>query len=94
MRVDSNFLSNDFIKPLSSNDEKKENVNLFSNLLNSVSNQENAVNQMKTEFINGERDDIDNILLEGQKFNLQLNFALEVRNNLVDMFKQMSNMQI
>lgn len=94
MRVDTNFLSSDFIKPFSSNDEKKKDVNLFSNLLNSVSNQENTVNQMKTEFINGERDDIDNILLEGQKLNLQLNFALEVRNNLVDMFKQMSNMQI
>ena len=43
---------------------------------------------MKTEFLNGERDDIDNILVESEKFGLQLKFALTVRNNLVDMYKE------
>lgn len=93
MRIDNNFMSNDFIKPIS-NELKKENNGLFSNYLSELSNTENSFTEMKTEYINGERDDIDNILIEGQKLNLQLSFALEVRNNLVDMVKQISNMQI
>lgn len=95
MKIDNNFLSSSFITPISSNNvNTSESKNMFSDLLGSISNQENSVTKMKTEFLNGERDDIDNILIEGQKLNLQLSFALEVRNNLVDMFNQLSNMQI
>lgn len=92
MRIDSNFMTNDFISSISG--EQKKSNNLFSDYLSGLSNQENSLTDMKTEYINGERDDIDNILIEGQKLNLQLSFALEVRNNLVDMVKQISNMQI
>lgn len=94
MRVDSSFLNSNFIQSISSNKTEKESGNIFSDLLESVSSQENAVTQMKTEYVNGERDDIDNILIEAQKLNLDINLALEIRNNVVDTFKQMSNMQI
>lgn len=93
MRIDNNFISSDFIQSISG-EQKKSNDNLFSDYLSGLSNQENSLTEMKTEYLNGERDDIDNILIEGQKLNLQLSFALEVRNNLVDMVKQISNMQI
>lgn len=94
MRIEDNFLSSNFIAPLNGKKESVEGTNMFSDILSNISNQENEVSQMKTEFLNGERDDIDNILVEGQKLNLQVSYALEVRNNLVDMFKQLSNMQI
>ena len=93
MRIDNNFLANNFIVQ----DTKTKPTNplsSFSDLLGSISNSENSVEQMKTEYLNGERDDIDNILIESEKVNLQLDFALEVRNNLVDMIKQITNMQI
>lgn len=94
MRIDNNFLASDFITSTISQDNKSNTTNVFSDLLSSLSNQENSLAEMKTEYLNGERDDIENILIEGQKFNLQLNFALQVRNNMVDMFKQLSTMQI
>lgn len=95
MIIDNNFLSSNFITPISSNNTNtSDSKNMFSDLLGSISNQENSVTKMQTEFLNGERDDIDNILIEYQKLNLQLSFALEVRNNLVNMYNQLSNMQI
>lgn len=94
MRIDSNFLSNNFMQSISENNKSTGTNKIFSNYLNELSNQENSFTEMKTEYLNGERDDIDNILIEGQKLNLNLSFALEVRNNLVDMVKQISNMQI
>lgn len=94
MKIDNNFLASDFITSSISKESTNSTTNIFSDLLSSLSNQENSVAEMKTEYLNGERDDIENILIEGQKFNLQLNFALQVRNNMVDMFKQLSTMQI
>lgn len=94
MRIDNNFLASDFITSTISQENKPNTTNVFSDLLSSLSNQENSLAEMKTEYLNGERDDIENILIEGQKLNLQLNFALQVRNNMVDMFKQLSTMQI
>lgn len=94
MKIDNNFLASNFITSTISQENTSNTTNVFSDLLSSLSNQENSLAEMKTEYLNGERDDIENILIEGQKFNLQLNFALEIRNNMVDMFKQMSTMQI
>lgn len=95
MKIENDFLPNNFITPSISKDNiTTTNKNIFSDLLGSLSNQEHSVDKMKLEYLNGERDDIENILLEGQKFNLELNFALQVRNNMVDMFKQLSTMQI
>lgn len=94
MKIDNNFLASNFITSTISQENTSNTTNVFSDLLSSLSNQENSLAEMKTEYLNGERDDIENILIEGQKFNLQLNFALEIRNNMVDMFKQISTMQI
>lgn len=95
MKIDNNFLPNNFITPLTSQANTiSNNTTMFSDLLSSLSNKEYSLDEMKTEYLNGERDDIENILIEGQKFNLQVNFALQVRNNMVDMFKQLSTMQI
>lgn len=68
--------------------------NKFSNLLDSISKKEHEVSQMNVEFLNGNRDDIQNILIEGQKLNLEINFALQVRNNLVNAFQQLMTMQV
>jgi len=95
MKIDNNFLHKNFITPSISQENVSSNTNnIFSDLLSSLSNQEHSVDNMKIEYLNGERDDIENILIEGQKLNLELNFALQVRNNMVDMFKQLSTMQI
>lgn len=94
MRIENNFLSNNFLSSAISKENSDSKTNVFSDLLSSLSNQENSLSQMKTEYLNGDRDDIENILIEGQKFNLQVNFALQVRNNMVDTFKQLSTMQI
>ncbi|MGU8988171.1 flagellar hook-basal body complex protein FliE [Clostridium perfringens] len=96
MKIESSFLNNDF-KGFTLDEtkiRKQENTNIFSDLLSSISAQENTVSNMKIEYLNGERDDIQNILIEGQKLNLQVNFALQVRNNLVNAFQQIATMQV
>ena len=96
MKIESSFLNNDFKGfTLDETQSKKQgNINIFSDLLSSISAQENTVSNMKNEYLNGERDDIQNILIEGQKLNLQVNFALQVRNNLVNAFQQIATMQV
>lgn len=96
MKIESSFLNNDFkgFTLDETKSKKQENTNLFSDLLRSISAQENTVSNMKNEYLNGERDDIQNILIEGQKLNLQVNFALQVRNNLVNAFQQIATMQV
>lgn len=68
--------------------------NMLTNKLDALSQQDNNYNQMKTDYIQGNRDDIQNILIEGEKTSLNLSFALQVRNKLVDMFQEISRMQI
>ncbi|MGU8834117.1 flagellar hook-basal body complex protein FliE (plasmid) [Clostridium perfringens] len=96
MKIESSFLNNDFkgFTLDETKSKKQENTNIFSDLLSSISAQENTVSNMKNEYLNGERDDIQNILIEGQKLNLQVNFALQVRNNLVNAFQQIATMQV
>lgn len=96
MKIESSFLNNDFkgFTLDETKSKKQENTNIFSDLLRSISAQENTVSNMKNEYLNGERDDIQNILIEGQKLNLQVNFALQVRNNLVNAFQQIATMQV
>lgn len=88
--LDNNFImSNNKVNSSSSTAE-----NLFLDTLKSVSENENNYTQMKTEYINGERDDIQNILIEGQKVNLEISYLLQLRNNAVSAIKELMNISV
>lgn len=94
MRIEDKFTIDTTFTDFKSKETTANKENAFTELLNSISEQENMVSQMKTEYLNGERDDIENVLIEGQKANLQINFALQVRNNLVNAIQQLMSMQV
>ena len=97
MRVDSNFLTKDFINFSIGTSQKVADIdssNMFTNTLKSISNAENDYEVMKQQYINGERDDIQNILIEGQKVNLKISYLLELRNNAVNAVQQLMNISV
>lgn len=94
MKVNSNFLNDNFINLNLNKEASASKSNLFMDTLFSVSNSENQYNEMKTQYLNGERDDIQNILIEGQKVNLKISYLLELRNNAVSAVNQLMNISV
>lgn len=97
MNVNTNFLNSNFID-FTIGSSKKDSVNADSNFfldsLQSLSNEENNYALMKEQYLNGERDDIQNILIEGQKVNLKVSYLLELRNNAVNAVQQIMNISV
>lgn len=97
MNVNTNFLNSNFINFAIGSSEKASTTadsNFFLDSLQSLSNEENNYDIMKEQYINGERDDIQNILIEGQKVNLKVSYLLELRNNAVNAVQQIMNISV
>lgn len=94
MKVNSNFLNDSFINLNLNKEASTSKSNLFMDTLFSVSDSENQYNTMKNQYLNGERDDIQNILIEGQKVNLKISYLLELRNNAVSAVNQLMNISV
>lgn len=94
MKVNSNFLNDSFINLNLNKEDSTSKSNLFMDTLFSVSDSENQYNTMKNQYLNGERDDIQNILIEGQKVNLKISYLLELRNNAVSAVNQLMNISV
>lgn len=97
MNVNTNFLNSNFINFTIGSSEKASTTadsNFFLDSLQSLSNEENNYDIMKEQYINGERDDIQNILIEGQKVNLKVSYLLELRNNAVNAVQQIMNISV
>lgn len=94
MKVNNNFLNNNFINLNLNKETSTSKSNLFMDTLFSVSDSENQYDAMKNQYLNGERDDIQNILIEGQKVNLKISYLLELRNNAVSAVNQLMNISV
>jgi flagellar hook-basal body complex protein FliE len=54
----------------------------------------NEAESMQQQFALGQVDDINEVVLAVQKADLALNFALELRNKVVEAYQEVSRMQI
>jgi len=93
--IDSSFANGISRTKKDENINKKDNfLSLFKEKLDDVN--EKQINAEKTtqEFINGGNVDIHQVMISTQEAKLSLELAVEIRNKLVDAYKEISRMQI
>lgn len=85
------------INPLS-NPEKKpaplETENLFSALLENVKNDQAAAEKITSDFIEGKGVEIHEVMIAGEKAKTSLQLLLEIRNKTIDMYRELTRIQI
>jgi len=78
--------------------DNKQKGTDFSAMLNDAIDKVNQLqiesDQATTSFINGETDNIHNVMLAGSKANLALQMTIQVRNKVMDAYNEIMNMQV
>jgi len=64
------------------------------NAIESVNQDQLKAEEMETAFILGETDDIHSVLIASQKAEVSLSFAVEVRNKIVEAYKEIMRIQV
>ena len=77
---------------------KANGVESFSEILSSsldkVNDAQVAAENMNTAFVSGDETQISDVMLAGEEAKISLQFAVQVRNKLVDAYKELTNMQL
>ena len=70
----------------------------FADFMNDALNQVNELqvesSKMTDSFISGETDNIHSVIMAGSKANLALEMTMQVRNKVMEAYKEVMNMQI
>lgn len=70
----------------------------FADIMNDALNQVNELqvesSKMTDSFIAGETDNIHSVIMAGSKANLALQMTMQVRNKVMEAYKEVMNMQI
>ncbi|OBR94978.1 MULTISPECIES: flagellar hook-basal body complex protein FliE [Clostridium] len=87
-----------------SNDSKDNIVNnedgiaSFSNLLqsklNGVNNDQVQANNSIQEFVEGDRNDIHNVMLDAEQAKMSLELAVQIRNKFVEAYQEINRTQL
>ncbi|RMD04300.1 flagellar hook-basal body complex protein FliE [Clostridium autoethanogenum] len=87
-----------------SNDSKDNTVNnedgaaSFSNLLqsklNEVNNDQVQANNSIQEFVEGDRSDIHNVMLDAEQAKMSLELAVQIRNKFVEAYQEINRTQL
>ena len=64
------------------------------NAINETNNLQLESTQITEDFLTGKTDDIHSVMIAGEKANLALQFTMQVRNKVVDAYKEIMNMQV
>ena len=64
------------------------------NAMNETNNLQLESTQLTEDFLTGKTDDIHSVMIAGEKANLALQFTMQVRNKVVDAYKEIMNMQV
>ncbi|MBP3284518.1 MAG: flagellar hook-basal body complex protein FliE [Clostridia bacterium] len=84
--------------PGSSMNKVEKSGTTFADVMNEALNQVNNLqiesSKMTDSFINGESDNIHSVIMAGAKADLALQMTLQVRNKVMDAYKEVMNMQI
>ncbi|MBN2081987.1 flagellar hook-basal body complex protein FliE [bacterium] len=67
---------------------------LLKQQLDQVIDLQNEADQVQQDFAAGRIEDIEQVVLAVQKADLALNFALELRNKVIEAYQEISRMQI
>lgn len=77
------------------NETKGSNFGDFlQNAINETNTLQLESTQLTEDFLTGKTDDIHSVMIAGEKANLALQFTMQVRNKVVDAYKEIMNMQV
>ena len=89
---------NNFLPPITGVSEAKTNKQQFGNLLTDFIQQvnlsQNSSNQLTKDFIAGEDVELHEVMIAGEKAKTNLDLLMEIRNKALDMYKELTRMQI
>lgn len=68
--------------------------NVFKDALNEINNQQLLADESTEAFIKGEDIDISEVMLNAAEASMSLQFAVQVRNKLVEAYQEVTRMQI
>lgn len=102
MRVNSYVPSEEVFQLNSTSDTNKtkgkNGVGSFSDVLSSSLDAINAsqvtAENMNAAFVSGDDVQISDVMLAGEEAKISLQFAVQVRNKLLDAYKELTNMQL
>ena len=67
---------------------------VLSSSLNKVNDAQVASEKMNAAFVAGDDVQISDVMLAGEEAKISLQFAVQVRNRLIDAYKELTNMQL
>ena len=82
-------LSKNIEKP---GDEKFGNV--LSDFIGQVNNQQFAADNMTKQFVEGGNVEIQDVMIAGEQAKTSLQLLMEIRNKAIDMYKELTRMQV
>jgi flagellar hook-basal body complex protein FliE len=74
------------------NNDKFKNV--FTEFIGSVNTEQMKAAEITGDFINGEDVELHDVMIAGEKAKTSLDLLMQIRNNAIDMYKELSRMQI
>ena len=78
--------------------EKATGVEIFSNILSSsldkINDTQIVSENMNAAFVAGDDVQISDVMLAAEEAKISLQFAVQVRNKLIDAYKELTNMQL
>jgi len=92
-----NGIPNINLNPLGVTQKKNaplEVENVFSTLLENVKQDQAAAEKITDDFIEGKGVEIHEVMLAGEKAKTSLQLLLEIRNKTIDMYKELTRIQI
>lgn len=96
MKILSNYNDYKLLK-LDNKDTKNNNLNFKNLLLKSINNlntYEDEINKLDLMLATGEIDNIHDVMIASQKAEIALQFAIEVKNKIMDAYKEIMRIQI
>jgi flagellar hook-basal body complex protein FliE len=68
--------------------------NVLKDLIGNVNQSQLESNQLTNEFISGGNVEIHEVMIAGEKAKTSLDLLVEIRNKAVDMYKELTRMQV
>ncbi len=96
MRIDK-IMNEGILNSNTITSERNSKVDFSELLLNSlekVNNLQNTANKMDEDLVLGKTDNIHSVMIASQKAEISLSFAVEVRNKLLEAYKEIMRIQI
>jgi len=68
--------------------------NVFKDLIGNVNQTQLDSNQLTNDFIHGDNVEIHEVMIAGEKAKTSLDLLVEIRNKAVDMYKELTRIQV